>query len=291
MNQITEKNNPLSLNIDEYSIIKILNVINNEDSTIHKKIKYILPKIEILIKNVINSFNNEGKLIYIGCGTSGRLGVLDAAECPPTFSTKHDLVQCIIAGGNDAMFKSIENAEDSVEEAINKVEQIVSKNDTVIGISASGKAKFVLSALNAAKRINAKTYLITCNDVKKISYIDLIIPIIVGPEIITGSTRMKAGTATKMILNMISTVSMIKINKTYANLMVDLQVSNNKLLQRGIKIISEITNLSYTDADISLKKAEGNVKVAIIMVCLNINKEKAISLLKEHKGNLKRVIN
>ena len=291
MKKITEKQNIASSNINDLNIYDILCLINKEDAVIHGKIYNVLPLIEKLIISIVSCLNNGGRLFYIGCGTSGRLGVLDAAECPPTFSTDHSLVQGIIAGGKKALYKSVENAEDNFEDAKNIIKNKVKKNDIVIGLSASGTSKFVLSGLKEAHKIKVKTGLITCNLVKDLSYVDHLIKIIVGPEIITGSTRMKSGTATKMVLNMISTVSMIKMNKTYNNYMVDLKISNEKLFKRGINIICEITGESKYNSMSYLKKTKGNVKLAIVMILLKINKNKAKKLLKENNENLNTIIN
>jgi len=290
MNKITEKHNKSSINIDSLTIPNILEIINHEDSTIHGQIKDILPDINNIISDIVLCMKKNGNLIYIGCGTSGRIGVLDAAECPPTFSTSNERVQGIIAGGIDALYKSVENAEDSTIEAVNLIKNKVTKNDFVLGISASGNASFVIAGLEEAKRQQAKTGLLTFNDINNTLSIDHLISIIVGPEILSGSTRMKAGTATKMILNMISTTVMIKLNKTYGNIMVDLKISNKKLLDRGIRIISEITSITYDEAAILLNKSKKNVKAAIVMQIKNISLDEAIRLLKINDGNLRKII-
>ena len=288
MKKLTEKNNPKSENIDKKSIYDILNVINEEDSKISYSIKESFSDLEIIINMVVKSFNNNGKLFYVGCGSSGRLGVLDAAECPPTFSVSRQLVQGVIAGGNKALYQSIEGAEDDFEQGqISMQKKNVQCNDVVIGISANGSAQFVLGALQYAKKNRAYTSLLTFNPIDNIKYIDKIISIIVGSEIISGSTRMKAGTATKMVLNMISTISMIKLNKTYKNYMVDLKISNKKLLDRGIRIISDITNLNYNESKNALLNAKNNVKVAILMELKKISYINAIEKLKLNNGNLR----
>ena len=287
MNKITEKNNPLSNNIDELSIHDILTIINNEDNKIPKIVEKHLCDIKRIIDSVINSFTQEGRLFYIGCGTSGRLGVLDAAECVPTFSCNEDMVQGVIAGGYKALYRSIEGAEDSYNDGydILKSKKITEK-DTIIGISASGTSPYVLAALEFSKSCNASTFLLTFNNIGKYKYIDKIISIIVGPEIISGSTRMKAGSAKKFILNMITTLSMIKINKTYKNLMIDLKVTNKKLMSRGVRIVSDITSLDYEDSLNILKKANCNVKIAVVMTILNISYEEAKNKVAINKGNL-----
>ena len=213
MKKITEKNNISSINIDTLSTNNILQIINDEDSTISDVIKSVIPDITKLVNDIVRSFNSGNKLYYLGCGSSGRLGVLDAVECPPTFSTNHDMIRGIIAGGDSAMFKSVERAEDSESESIKIINQNLLPNDMLICISASGTPTYITTALKTAKKNNVKTCLITCNDIKNKISSDHLIKLLVGPEIISGSTRMKAGTATKMVLNMISTSAMIKIHK------------------------------------------------------------------------------
>lgn len=290
MNKITEKSNKSSYKIDTMSINSILKKINDEDSTIHQNIQNAIPDIAKLVEDIVDALKNNGKLFYLGCGTSGRLGVLDAVECPPTFSTSPSIIQGIIAGGNSALFKSVENAEDSKLDAKKIVKEKITSDDVLVAISANGSPAFVKTALEEAKYIKAKTCLITCNDVKKDKFTDHLIQLLVGPEIITGSTRMKAGTATKMVLNMISTTSMIKLNKTYGNLMVDLKVSNNKLKDRAVRIIQKITTLDYDHASQLLKKANNNVKAAIVMNKKQVSYNKSISLLEGTKGNLRSII-
>ena len=285
--KVTESQHPNSLMLDTLSINQIIELINNEDSKISLLIKENIPKISKLIEKIVHNIKLGGRLIYVGAGTSGRLGVLDASECPPTFSTNKNLVIGIIAGGKKALYQSIEGAEDSYDDGFNILQsKKISNKDTVIGISASGSAPYVLGALEYSKSCMASTFLLTFNEIKKQKYIDKILSIIVGPEIISGSTRMKAGSATKFILNMITTVSMIKINKTYKNLMVDLKVTNKKLLDRGVRIISDITSLNYDDALKVLKESKYNVKIAVVMVILDISYEEAKNKVAVNNGNL-----
>ena len=292
MTKITETKNPQSNNLDNMSISKIIELMNMEDKEIPKIIGQNLELIEKVIKNVINSFESNGRLFYIGCGTSGRLGVLDASECPPTFKTDPSLVQGIIAGGYGALSKSIEGAEDSFddgEEVI--IHEKIKQSDVVIGISASGSAKFVLGALSKAFELGAYTCLITFNSFNEDdSYIKDIISYNLGPEIISGSTRMKAGTATKMILNMISTTAMIKSNKVYKNYMVDLKVSNEKLKDRAINIISDITKLDIIKSSSLLKLAKNDVKVALVMNHTNLSYDSSFELLEKNKGKLRNIL-
>lgn len=287
IDKITESQNPKSVNIDSMDISKILNLINEEDTTVASSVKLILSKLENLIEDVIQTFQCNGRLFYVGSGTSGRLGVLDAVECPPTFSTDPKMIHGIIAGGYDALVRSIESAEDKSGDGIKAIrENTILKKDMVIGITASSNTPFVLGALQEAYNIGAVTGLIICNNPPELNYINHIIPVITGPEVITGSTRMKAGTATKMILNMITSTAMIKLNKTYGNLMVDLKASNNKLWARGARIIAQLTELKYDDALLLLKQANGEVKTAIVMNELNLNNNDAKKILKSNNGSL-----
>ena len=290
-NKITEQQNPRSSNIDTLSVAEILGVINREDAEISIAVEKALPILTKFTKKVVYQFQKNGRLFYVGSGTSGRLGVLDAVECPPTFSSAPEMVQGIIAGGYGALVQSIEGAEDSREEGAKAVSDFsVNKNDVFLGISASSNTPFVLGALEEAHKTGASTGLLVCNHPPKISYIDYIISIITGPEVITGSTRMKAGTATKMALNMITTTAMIKMNKTYGNLMVDLKASNVKLCDRGTRIIQQITDLSYDEAFTLLKSADREVKTALVMNKRGVSKLEAQGLLQEVSGQLVKVI-
>ena len=291
MTKTTEKHNKNSLNLDLLTTYEILKVINNEDSKVPDVIKNQLGSIVKLIDDIVPLLKNGGKLYYVGCGTSGRLGVLDAAECPPTFGVENNMINGIIAGGYNALIKSVEGAEDSQNDGTRAiVKKNISDLDTVIGISASSTAAFVNGAMKESYKRGALTGFISCNKIKRLSYIKHSISLVVGPEVITGSTRMKAGTATKLILNMISTTIMVQLNKTYGNIMVDLKVSNNKLLDRGVRIVSEITNLSYDESKIALKNAKGTVKIAIIMVLLDIDYKDAKIYLDNSNGKLRDVI-
>jgi len=291
MKKITETRHPLSENLDKMTTIDILHLMNSEDRSIPIIINKHLRNIEKIIENVISSFQKGGRLFYIGCGTSGRLGILDASECPPTFKVDKSLVQGIIAGGKNAVFQSIEGAEDSYDDGYNICEQNnINSNDSVIGISASGSAPFVLGSLKYASNQKAFSSLLTFNQIEHFEYINVILEIITGPEIISGSTRMKAGTATKMILNMISTISMIKSNKIYKNYMVDLKISNNKLKRRAINMLNEILNISDSKSEKLLLHANGDIKTAITMYTLKINNNDANKLLADNKGDLRKII-
>ena len=291
MENITEKQNSKSIKIDRSSTLEILSIINEEDKKIAAVIQEILPAIALVVDCIVDNFKKGGRLFYFGCGTSGRLGVLDASECPPTFSVNSKMVQGVIAGGNKALVRSVENAEDSSIDGKKSIKKNkINDLDTVIGLSAIGTANYVHGALIEAKKRNATTVLICCNPYKKKEYIDYLIHAIVGPEIIAGSTRMKAGTATKMILNMISTTSMIKLNKVYNNLMVDVNVNNKKLFNRAINIISSICSCSLEDSKLYLNKSNGNVKAAIIMKKKAVNLSDSILLLNKYDGNLRSVL-
>ena len=291
MNKVTEQQNLKSKKIDMKSTSDILSIINNEDKLVAYQVEKKIFEISLLIDEIVYRIKNDGRLFYIGCGTSGRLGVLDASECPPTFSTEEGLVKGIIAGGQKALSQSVENAEDSYLDGINSVKKNkITDKDVLIGISANGGAPFVHGALEYAKKNRTLTSLICCNRVQKYDYIDYLLSIVVGPEIIAGSTRMKAGTATKMILNMISTTTMIKLNKVYDNYMVDLKINNKKLFNRAVNIISIITKASNSISKEYLIKSKGNVKVAIIMLNKNIEYKEAIFILENNHGNLNKIL-
>ena len=289
--KITEQQNSASANIDENSTLEILSIINNEDAGVALAIQNKLSEIEAFIKALIPRVKGGGRLFYVGSGTSGRLGVLDAAECPPTFSTSPTMVKGIIAGGYDALVRSIEGAEDNPTDGAKAILAYgINSEDTVLGITASSTTPFVLGALEKAKEFGAMTGLLLCNNPPKLEYVDHIISIIVGPEVISGSTRMKAGTATKMVLNMITTTLMIKLNKTYGNLMVDLKASNEKLWDRGTRIIQHLTDLSYDDSLKLLQSADGEVKTAIVMEKLKMEAGNTREKLIENKGSLRKVL-
>ena len=288
---ITELQNPNSMNIDSMDVGEILQTINNEDEKVAMVVKEAIPQIQLFVESLVDSFRKGGRLIYVGAGTSGRLGVLDASECPPTYRTHPEMVQGIIAGGDIALKNSVEGAEDSPENGANSImRKGVNRNDVVLGISANGDAPFIHGALKEAKSRGTKTGLLMCNSPLEKDYIDHIISVIVGPEVITGSTRMKAGTATKLVLNMITTTAMIKLNKTYGNLMVDLAACNDKLWDRGARIVSQITNLNYENSLQVLKKADGEVKTAIVMATMDFSKGEAKNKLDSMNGSLSQVL-
>ena len=277
----TEQPNPLSDSIDDFSVRKILDLINREDQAVAQKVREALPEIKETVELTTSALRNGNRVFYLGAGTSGRLGVLDASEMPPTFSVPPSWFTGIIAGGDEALRKSIEGAEDKAE-----------AGDVIIGISTSGAAKYVQAALNHGHEIGSKTIYLTCT--AKPFYpanVDLIISVDVGPEIITGSTRMKAGTATKMVLNMISTATMIRLGKVYSNLMVDLMAVNEKLVDRGIRIIQDFTNLDIENSRKILVAAKMSVKAALVMVKKDCDLDVAEKLLLDANGFLRDVIN
>lgn len=265
---VTEQRNPRSRNLDRLDPLAVLRLINAEDRAVPQAVAREIPRIAKAVELVVSAIKKGGRLFYIGAGTSGRLGGLDAAECPPTFGTDPKLVQGIIAGGYKALVRSQEGSEDDREGgrlAIKK--NRITKNDVVCGIAASRRTPFVLAALEEAERIGARTIYLTCNPSSKapLPKVDVLIAPVVGPEVVTGSTRMKAGTATKLVLNMLTTASMVRMGKTYGNLMVDLRATSQKLVERSKRVIMTVTGCDYEMAERLLKQAKGHVKTAIVM--------------------------
>ena len=287
INKITEQINSRTKNIDQFPIKEILKCINDEDKLIAKQIEKAIPKISIFINYTVSQIKKTGRLIYIGSGTSGRLGVLDASECPPTFGVSRDLVLGIISGGDRALRESIENVEDLSENSIQDLKNIsLNNNDILLGISASGTTPYVLSALSYARQVGAVTGFLTCNDIKSLDYVDCLIKVLVGPEILTGSTRLKSGTATKMILNMISTTTMMKLNRTYGNLMIDLKPNNRKLVKRALNILSEELNITKTESKKIYTSAGNNLKIAILMEKKGLTFDEANKMISDNNGSL-----
>ncbi len=284
----TEKRNKNTLDIDRVSTLAMVKKINTEDQKVALAIENVLPSIAMAIDIIVEKLRLGGRLIYLGAGTSGRLGILDASECPPTYGVSEDLVQGIIAGGLPAVFKSVENAEDSKEFAIEDLKKIkFSNNDVLVGIAASGRTPYVIGAISYAKSIGASTIAIACSKNSEIGKLaNVTIEVEVGPEVVTGSTRMKSGTAQKMILNMLSTGTMIKLGKVYSNLMVDVQALNAKLVERCKKIFMEATLSSYEEAVTYLEKTNFNVKLAILMFETTLDLKNAEKLLSQHNGVL-----
>lgn len=288
----TEQENENTVAIDQFSILEVLKTINDEDQTISSAVRESLPEIEKVVHYAKTALVGGGRVFYIGAGTSGRLGVLDASECPPTYSAPSDWFIGIIAGGDRALRNSIEGAEDKPDSAIDDLKKFnITVNDLVIGISCSGAAKYVISALDYAKGEGSKTAYLITNPVPFLTTdVDVVISVDTGPEIITGSTRMKAGTATKMVLNMISTATMVSMGKVYGNLMVDLMAVNEKLVDRGTRIIQKITGLDYDSAEEALIRANKSVKTAIVMINKNCELNDAEEKLRHVGGSLRKII-
>ena len=290
---ITEQRNPNSNDVDLKSISEIVQLFNEEDRKAVAAVAAESEAIAQTVEMIVSAFRHGGRLFYIGAGTSGRLGVLDASECPPTFSTSPELVQGIIAGGDIALRNAIEGEEDKPKcgaQAIQKHD--LTPQDVLVGIASSGRTPYVLGALKEAHNIGVKTVFLSCvPPTKELNgIVDHFITPIVGPEIITGSTRLKAGTATKLVLNMLTTISMLKLGKVYNNLMVDVHASNRKLVKRSIRIVQTVTGVDATTAENTLKLADGSAKVAIVMLVKGINRIDADALLEKHDGFLRSIL-
>jgi len=287
----TEKRNEKTLNIDLLTIKEALEIMHEEDMNVYKAIESALPAIEQLIEQTIIAYKNGGRIIYIGAGTSGRLGMMDAVEVVPTFHSEQFIG--LIAGGEKAFVRAVEGAEDNPELCKNDLINIgFNKNDFLIGMAASGRTPYVIGGLDYAKSIGAKTGCICCNINTEIGrHCDYPIELTAGPEVITGSTRLKSGTCQKIICNMISTITMVGVGKVYGNLMVDVMSTNEKLVERCRKIVMEATGCQYEEADEALKQTNNNCKVAIIMIMLHISKQEAEEKLKLADGYVRKAIN
>lgn len=288
----TESRNPRTLDLDLMSVGELLAVMNEEDKTVIEAVKQVLPQVQETVEAVIQALNRGGRLIYAGAGTSGRLGILDAVECLPTFSTTYE-VMGIIAGGEKAFVRAQEGAEDSMEEGRRDLEQLhVDDRDVVVALSASGRTPYCIGALECARKAGACCVALSCNRPAELSeYSDIAIEVETGPEILTGSTRLKAGTAEKMILNMISTASMVGIGKVYGNLMVDMKATNLKLEERARRIVSMACGCTQEQASAALSQAEGGIKAAIVMIQADITAEEAKERLKTHRGFVRKCLN
>lgn len=289
---ITEKRNAKTADIDRRSTLGIVEIMNSQDALVASAVAKEKKRIAAAVDIIVERFRQGGRLFYVGAGTSGRLGVLDASECPPTYGVPRTLVQGIIAGGRRALVRSIEGAEDSPKDGANAVaKKRIKVNDVVVGIAACGMTPFVHGALEKARNVGAATIFLTfAPQAKKHITADIIINPVVGPEVITGSTRMKAGTATKLVLNMLTTAAMIKNGKVHGNLMVDLRATNAKLRDRSERIIMTVTGLSRVTARKLLTKANGRVKPAIVMHFKKVNFQDAVKLLKMSNGSLRLAI-
>ena len=285
---ITEQRNPNSMNVDSLSALEIVQLMNEEDKQVPLAIEKCLPQIAQAVECIVAAFQQGGRLVYIGAGTSGRLGVLDASECPPTFGVSPEMVKGIIAGGERALRHPIEGAEDSKEQAVIDLQTIqFSSKDVLVGIAASGRTPYVIGALEYAKSLGSVTVSIASNPNSAMANIvDIAIDTVVGPEVLTGSSRLKSGTAQKLVLNMLTTASMILMGKCYQNLMVDVQASNEKLKARAIRIVMQATDCEKALAEETLKLADQNAKLAIMMILSGLDRAQAEALLEKHHGKL-----
>ena len=289
----TEQRNPNSMKIDLMTTSEIVKIINDEDKLVPYAVEQELAYISKAVDIIVQALKSGGRLLYFGAGTSGRLGVVDASECPPTFGTPYGMIEGFIAGGVAAMFRAQEGAEDKEENgAKDVVAAKVSSKDVVCGIAASRRTPYVVGAVKKAKQLGAKTLYVTTNPRKDfdIDEVDVAICPYVGPEVIMGSTRMKSGTAQKLVLNMLTTASMIRLGKVYENMMIDLQMTNKKLVERSKKIVMTITGLSYDEAIIALEKAKGHVKTALVMVKAKVEYKEAKERLKSADGFVRKAI-
>mgnify|MGYP002746398502 FL=1 len=285
---ITEQRNPNSMNVDCLSALEIVQLMNEEDKQVPLAIEKCLPQIAQAVECIVAAFQQGGRLVYIGAGTSGRLGVLDASECPPTFGVSPEMVKGIIAGGERALRHPIEGAEDSKAQAVVDLQTIqFSSKDVLVGIAASGRTPYVIGALEYAKSLGSVTVSIASNPNSAMANIvDIAIDTVVGPEVLTGSSRLKSGTAQKLVLNMLTTASMILMGKCYQNLMVDVQASNEKLKARAIRIVMQATDCDKALAEETLKLADQNAKLAIMMILSGLDRAQAEALLEKYHGKL-----
>ncbi len=288
----TEAINPSTLGIDKLSTDEFVEVMINEDRKMLAAVHRERERIAVGIDMIAAALRKDGRIVFVGAGTSGRLGILESAEMPPTFSTDPSLVQAIMAGGRDAIFAAKEGVEDNYEEGARAIMRVSpSKKDVVIGVSASGMTQFVRGALTRARRAGARVIFVTCDPGTELqTFVDLTISPGVGAEVIAGSTRLKAGTATKIVLNMLTTGAMVRIGKTYGNLMVDVQTGSEKLKDRARRIVNIVTGLEYSEADKLLKKAHGNVKAAIVMQKTGLAYPKALSRLRKAHDSMREAI-
>ena len=289
---VTEARNPASADLDRLSTIDFVRLVNSEDAKLADAVADQTREIASAIDLIADRLTSGGRLIYVGAGTSGRLGVLDASECPPTFGADPEQVVGLIAGGSKALQRAVEGAEDSTEQGASDLHDInLSQRDVVVGIAASGHTPYVIGALNFAKQAGAGTVGLSCNPGSPVSgTAEVGIAVAAGPEVLSGSTRMKAGTATKMVLNMLTTGAMVKLGKTYGNLMVDLQATNNKLVQRSIRIVQQLTDLSEPDARELLETCGGELKTSIVCHRLGVSPQTARAKLEAVEGGLRSAL-
>ena len=289
---ITEGRNPASQNIDELSTEAMLRVINDEDKKVALAVEAIVPQIADAVDAICAAFQAGGRLMYCGAGTSGRLGILDASECPPTFGTPREQVIGLIAGGHTAILQAVENAEDNREQGAQDLKDIhFSRHDVLVGIAASGRTPYVLGALAYANELGATTVSLTCNPGSAMSQVAAIaLTPVVGPEVVTGSSRMKAGTAQELVLNMLTTGSMIRSGKVYGNLMVDVEATNQKLVQRQVNIVMQATDCDDATASTALTACGGHCKTGILMVLADLAADEAKALLSQHQGFIRQAL-
>lgn len=289
---VSESRNPATMNLDEMTTLEMVASFNHEDSKVPEAIRAVLPEVAQAVDMAAASFKAGGRLIYLGAGTSGRLGVLDASECPPTFGVPHGLVVGLIAGGPGALLKAVEGAEDSEELGVTDLKNLqITPADTIVGLAASGRTPYVIGALRYARELGCATVAISCNPDSPIAHeAQVAISPVVGPEALTGSTRLKSGTAQKLVLNMISTGAMVKNGKVYQNLMVDVKATNVKLVDRACRIVMEATGAARADAEAALSQTEFEVKPAILMILANISAQEAIQRLTAHHGFLRAAL-
>ncbi|MGF7008726.1 N-acetylmuramic acid 6-phosphate etherase [Aminobacter sp. BE322] len=289
---VSEERNPRTMDIDLLPTVDVLKKINEEDKTVAFAVEKVIPEIAACVDRITAAFRQGGRLIYMGAGTSGRIGVLDASECPPTFRVPPTMVVGLIAGGYSALLKATEGAEDSQAKGAEALAEIdLSAKDVVVGIAASGRTPYVIGGLSYAKKIGATAVALSCNPQSAIAAVaDIAISPVVGPEALTGSTRMKSGTAEKLVLNMLTTASMIRIGKTYENLMVDLKASNKKLVARAARIVMQATDCTLEEAQLALAQTENDVKLAILIVMTGMSLADARSALEGSNGFLRQAI-
>jgi N-acetylmuramic acid 6-phosphate etherase len=284
----TEQRNPYSMEIDTASVRESLEIINSEDQRVPLAVRREIPYIEEAVKIVVEAFKNDARLIYIGAGTSGRLGILDASEMPPTFGTPPEMVQGLIAGGREAMFTSQEGAEDVEDDGARDLREVIDlqPDDVVCGIAASRRTPYVIGGVKYAHEIGCKTLYVTCNPRSEfdIEEVDVAMCPVVGPEVIMGSTRMKSGTAQKLTLNMITTAAMVQVGKVYENMMIDLQMTSKKLQERSKRTVMTVTGVDYAEASEVLGEADGHVKTAIVMILAGVGADEARRRLDAHDG-------
>lgn len=290
---VTEQRNPNSMNLHQMSTYEILKIMNEEDKKVAYVVQTLIPEIELVVDATVERIKRGGRLIYVGAGSSGRLGMMDSSECPPTFMTPPELVQTVMAGGNEAYFSSVENAEDNLQQGkLDLQARNITPNDVVIGITASGRTPYPIGAVQYANSVGALTVGLTCNSESEINaFTDYAIEAVVGPEVLTGSTRLKSGTAHKLILNMISTSTMVKLGKVYENLMVDVHASNEKLIHRATNIVKQITDSTYDEARTALENHDYHVKAAILSLKTGATKETIDVALLAENGYLEQAKN